>query len=92
MTTGCYRAGAGTIFDCLRAKKKICVLVNSKLMGNHQIDLVSAMTMRHCLLQAEATPAAVATVVDKLVKFKPAVFPAPEPAKVSSIVLGESSL
>jgi UDP-N-acetylglucosamine transferase subunit ALG13 len=35
--------GAGSILESLRAKKKLIIVVNEKLMHNHQVELAEAM-------------------------------------------------
>merc|ERR1719498_658193 len=42
-------AGAGTILEALRAGKKIVVVVNDKLMNNHQLEIADAMAARRYL-------------------------------------------
>lgn len=39
-------AGAGTVMECLRLKKRLVVVINTKLMHNHQTELASAMGTR----------------------------------------------
>lgn len=36
-------AGAGSILEALRARKALLVVVNETLMGNHQVELASAL-------------------------------------------------
>ncbi|KAK8813275.1 hypothetical protein WA158_002867 [Blastocystis sp. Blastoise] len=48
-------AGAGTIIECLRAGKKLVVVINEKLMNNHQLEIANAMSSEHYLLQANCT-------------------------------------
>ena len=38
-----FSAGAGSIFESLRAEKKLVVVVNEGLMDNHQDELAEAM-------------------------------------------------
>ena len=45
--------GAGTILEGLREKKKLIVVNNERLMGNHQMDLISALTERKHILGFE---------------------------------------
>lgn len=54
-------AGAGSIFEALRARKPLLVVVNAGLMDNHQQELAEALAARghlaHCApagLQARA--------------------------------------
>ena len=43
-------AGAGSIFESLRAKKPLIVVINNTLADNHQVELADAMCAReHCL-------------------------------------------
>lgn len=39
-------AGAGTVMEALRLKKRLVVVINSLLMDNHQTELASAMAKR----------------------------------------------
>jgi beta-1,4-N-acetylglucosaminyltransferase len=36
-------AGAGTVMECLRARKRMVVVVNEQLMDNHQMELAGAL-------------------------------------------------
>lgn len=56
--------GAGTILDSLRAKKRLVVVVNEKLMGNHQHEIADAMAEKNYLLKA--TPETVCSVLKQL--------------------------
>jgi beta-1,4-N-acetylglucosaminyltransferase len=42
-------AGAGTVMEALRMKKKLVVVINTKLMDNHQMELANAMAGRQYL-------------------------------------------
>ncbi|XP_026479066.1 UDP-N-acetylglucosamine transferase subunit ALG13 homolog [Ctenocephalides felis] len=42
-------AGAGSCIEVLNAKKPLLVIVNEKLMGNHQLELANALESRGCL-------------------------------------------
>ena len=42
-------AGAGTVMEALRMKKKLVVVINTKLMDNHQMELATAMSKRQYL-------------------------------------------
>ena len=39
-------AGAGTVMEALRLKKKLVVVINTLLMDNHQTELAGAMAKR----------------------------------------------
>jgi beta-1,4-N-acetylglucosaminyltransferase len=47
-------AGAGTVMESLRLKKKLVVVINTLLMDNHQTELASAMAERGHLFMVEA--------------------------------------
>lgn len=54
-------AGAGSIFEALRADKGLVVVVNDSLADNHQTELAEAMSKRgYCL---SCTPSTVASVI-----------------------------
>ena len=42
-------AGAGSILDALGCGKKVLVVVNEELMGNHQTELAEALAKEHYL-------------------------------------------
>lgn len=44
--------GAGTILDTLHRKLPLLVVVNEKLMGNHQHEIADAMAEGHYLLKS----------------------------------------
>jgi beta-1,4-N-acetylglucosaminyltransferase len=46
-------AGAGTVMESLRLKKKLVVVINTLLMDNHQTELASAMAERGHLFMVE---------------------------------------
>lgn len=46
-------AGAGSIFETIRAKKPLIVVTNTLLADNHQVELAAAMHSRGHLLYAE---------------------------------------
>ena len=60
------RAGAGSVFDALRAGKRTIVVVNGALMGNHQEELAAAMAAAGHVVRAAAptTEALVAALAD----------------------------
>lgn len=43
--------GSGTIFECLKLKKKVIAVVNETLQGNHQFELANQMHRKNYLLQ-----------------------------------------
>lgn len=56
--------GAGTILDSLRAKRRLIVVVNENLMGNHQHEIADAMAEKNYLLKA--TPQTLCSVLKRL--------------------------
>ena len=58
--------GAGTILDTLRNHKQLIVVVNERLMGNHQHEIADVMAAEKYLLQY--TPSTVIQVLGELSK------------------------
>lgn len=56
--------GAGTILETLRKQKKLIVVVNETLMGNHQHEIADTMAEQNYLLKA--TPSSVLSVLRSL--------------------------
>lgn len=56
-------AGAGSVFEAVRAGKPLVVVVNDTLQGNHQVELAEAMASRGCL--KHCTPAALVATFGK---------------------------
>ncbi|OLP90942.1 UDP-N-acetylglucosamine transferase subunit alg13 [Symbiodinium microadriaticum] len=49
-------AGAGSIIEALRERRRLLVVVNPLLMNNHQLELAEAMQRRgHCAMAADAS-------------------------------------
>lgn len=46
-------AGAGSIFEALRAKKKLVVVANDTLMDNHQKELAEELADRNLIVHAD---------------------------------------
>lgn len=46
-------AGAGTVMEALRLRKKLVVVINTLLMNNHQTELAQAMAERGTLFMVE---------------------------------------
>lgn len=46
-------AGAGTVMEALRLRKKLVVVINTALMNNHQTELAGAMAERSHLFMVE---------------------------------------
>ena len=46
-------AGAGTVMEALRLEKKLVVVINTRLMNNHQTELAEAMAHRQHLFMVE---------------------------------------
>jgi beta-1,4-N-acetylglucosaminyltransferase len=46
-------AGAGTVMETLRLRKKLVVVINTLLMDNHQTELAGAMAERGALFMVE---------------------------------------
>jgi beta-1,4-N-acetylglucosaminyltransferase len=46
-------AGAGTVMEALRMKKKLVVVINTLLMDNHQTELAGAMATRGHLIMVD---------------------------------------
>jgi beta-1,4-N-acetylglucosaminyltransferase len=42
--------GSGSIVEALRMRKTVLVVVNDKLMDNHQAELAEALHERHVLI------------------------------------------
>mmetsp|Transcript_53934 Transcript_53934/g.110021 ORF Transcript_53934/g.110021 Transcript_53934/m.110021 type:complete len:169 (+) Transcript_53934:217-723(+) len=56
-------AGAGSVMEALRAKKRLIVVINDKLMHNHQAELASAMAEAgYC---ASAVPSSLQSVIQE---------------------------
>ena len=47
-------AGAGTIMECLRLRKRTAVVINSILMDDHQKELANAMSRRQHLVKVDS--------------------------------------
>jgi len=47
-------AGAGTVTEVLRLKKRLVVIINTALMGNHQTELANALGERQHLYVVES--------------------------------------
>mmetsp|Transcript_40269 Transcript_40269/g.67511 ORF Transcript_40269/g.67511 Transcript_40269/m.67511 type:complete len:170 (+) Transcript_40269:618-1127(+) len=57
-------AGSGSIFEALRAKKQLVVVVNDLLMDNHQSELASELSSRkHCVA---TTPEKILQAIENL--------------------------
>jgi len=48
-------AGAGTILECLDQGKKLIVVVNETLLGNHQSDLAQKLHNMGCLRSTDCS-------------------------------------
>ncbi|EME29042.1 beta-1,4-N-acetylglucosaminyltransferase [Galdieria sulphuraria] len=63
--------GAGSVLESLRAKKKLIIVVNKKLMDNHQLELAEAMTRNGyaILASTESLVETIKNVVSRPLKF-----------------------
>lgn len=59
------QAGAGSIFEALRAQKTLIIASNPALAGNHQVELLDEMTREHHAIGINQ-PVSSATVCDAL--------------------------
>ena len=75
-------AGAGTILDTLRNHKQLIVVVNERLMGNHQHEIADVMAAENYLLQS--TPSTVIQVLGELSKSHLAEYPEAHPELFAS--------
>ncbi|CAG9332731.1 unnamed protein product [Blepharisma stoltei] len=58
-------AGAGSILEALRKNKKLIVVVNQKLMDNHQLEIAKELSDRNHLIMCE-NPDELSSAVRKL--------------------------
>ncbi|CAG9485008.1 glycosyltransferase family 28 protein, putative [Plasmodium vivax] len=72
-------AGAGTTLEGLRMKKKMLIVVNDKLMGNHQLEFAEFLRSRNYLEVCECLGDLRAHVLRCLRTPAFAPFPAPRP-------------
>ena len=73
-------AGAGTILDVLRLNKKLIVVVNPKLMNNHQLEIAEVLHNNKHLLMC-SSPTELAHVIENLENFTPIPLPSANSSK-----------
>ena len=65
-------AGAGTVMECVRLRKRLVVVINTLLMDNHQTELADAMGRRqHLYVVHDPTELADAKRWDDFESFRP---------------------
>eukprot|EP00382_Lankesteria_abbotti_P005484 CAMPEP_0113851194 /NCGR_PEP_ID=MMETSP0372-20130328/4439_1 /TAXON_ID=340204 /ORGANISM="Lankesteria abbotti" /LENGTH=159 /DNA_ID=CAMNT_0000821845 /DNA_START=92 /DNA_END=568 /DNA_ORIENTATION=- /assembly_acc=CAM_ASM_000359 len=78
-------AGAGSVLQCLKAKKKCLAVVNGDLMGNHQIELALQLEEENYLLAAKS-PSEVPSKFKKLCSSNLKEFPKPDSSNFWSMI------
>eukprot|EP00919_Chromeraceae_sp_WS-2016_P060336 GHVR01143307.1.p1 GENE.GHVR01143307.1~~GHVR01143307.1.p1 ORF type:complete len:122 (-),score=49.11 GHVR01143307.1:38-403(-) len=72
----CVCAGAGSIIEAIRAKKKLVVVVNPNLMHNHQTEIAREMSDRGILTKTH-THYLIQSISEAL-SHTPSVYPPPD--------------
>lgn len=79
-------AGTGSILDTLRLKKKLIVMVNDKLMDNHQLEIAQELENNDCLLKTCASLDGLLSCFEKLQSFTQHTLPEPEPHVIEDLL------
>lgn len=79
-------AGTGSILDTLRLKKKLIVMVNDKLMDNHQLEIAQELENNGCLLKTCASLQGLLSCFHKLQSFNQHPLPEPDPNIIEDIL------
>lgn len=79
-------AGAGTVLECLRLKKPLIVVINEKLMDNHQVELAAKLADLNHLLYCVPADLAQTITDPRLFALRP--YEAPDLSKVARHING----
>lgn len=79
-------AGTGSILDTLRLEKRLIVMVNDKLMDNHQMEIAQELYNSQHLLKCSTSLDELVSCVEKLHDVELKRFPPPIPGVIESIL------
>jgi beta-1,4-N-acetylglucosaminyltransferase len=79
-------AGTGSILDTLRLKKKLIVMINDKLMDNHQVDIADELQDSHYLLKTAASMDELLRRVKEIQSYDPRILPSPREGAIERIL------